>query len=173
MSEQHREGAIDEKVALGEPEVSDTPWMRKLSLALAWSLSLGVILPIFIEVRDSFPYSTYPMFTSNRERVDLMVMLYSKNSADLLEGQRVPPAWIAGQEVMLAMATIKRATWGGPAGMRRLCADVRAQANKAGQEQIALAFVVESMNVKAYIDKQERPNPKRLHFLCPDAGGSL
>lgn len=154
---------------------------RWLSLGIAWSLSLGVLAPVFVKARDNFPFSTYPMFTSNREKVDLMVMLYSQDPARLLEGERVPPAWIAGQEVMMANATIKRATWGGAAGMTRLCAEVRAQATSDAEHQEnplesridALAFVVETMDVKAVINQKEVPHTRRLHFLCPTPKGSL
>lgn len=148
-------------------------WVRYLSLGLAWSLSLGVLVPVFGKTRDNFPFSTYPMFTSKRDRVDLMVMLYSNDPAHLLEGERVPPAWIAGQEVMMAMTTIKRATWGGPAGMNRLCSEVRAQAEQAGQGSLTLAFVVETMDVPAIIGGKGAPNTRRLHFLCGDLRGSL
>lgn len=146
-------------------------WKRGLSVGLAWALSLGVLAPVFLKARDNFPFSTYPMFTSNREGVDLMVMLYSDDPQTLLQGERVPPAWIAGQEVMMATATIKRAVWGGPAGMNRLCAEVRAKSE--GQSLQALAFVVESMDVRSIIDQVEAPRTRRVHFLCPAAGGSL
>lgn len=160
------------QVEIGSGEgPSASGWTRWLSLGLAWALSLGVLAPVLFETRDNFPFSTYPMFTSNRERVDLMVMLYSDDPSRLLEGTRVPPAWIAGEEVMMATATIKRATWAGPAGMSRLCAEVRAKSEGEGLR--ALAFVVETMDVRAIIDKVDAPHTRRIHFLCPASGGSL
>lgn len=147
---------------------------RWLSLGLAWSLAMGVIAPILLQARDNFPFSTYPMFTTKRERVELMVMLHSEDPSTLLTGQGVPPAWIAGQEVMMASATIRRATWGGPAGMNRLCAEVRSKAKEhTGQSIAALAFVVETMDVRAIIDNNEVPHTRRVHYLCPAPGGSL
>lgn len=151
-----------------------------LSLGLGGCLSLGVLAPILVKGRDNFPFSTYPMFTSNRESVELMVILHAEDSASVVHGQRVPPTWIAGQEVMMATATIKRAVWGGPAAMTRLCEEVRAQAVRAkgraseGEPGLgALGFVVETMNVKAYIHQEDAPHARRLHFLCPSPKGRL
>lgn len=156
---------------MSEPKARGWRW---LSLGLAWALALGVVAPVVFDGRDNFPFSTYPMFTTNRERVELMVMLHSDAAQTLLDGERVPPAWIAGQEVMMASATIKRAVWAGPEGMGRLCAEVRARAGQAGKQELsALAFVVETMDVRAIINRTDVPNTRRVHFICPPLGGHL
>lgn len=143
--------------------------IRSLSLLLAWALSLGVLAPVFWASKDDFPFSTYPMFTADRSRVDLAVMLHADTAEQLLEGERVPPAWISGQEVMMAMTTIMRATWGGAHGMARLCTEVREQAQQRGKAPAAIAIVIESMDVLATVKGKEAPHARRIHFLCPKA----
>lgn len=140
---------------------------RWVSLAVGWSLVAGVMAPVFLGASDDFPFSTYPMFTADRSRVELVVMLQSDTQASLLQGEKVPPDWIAGQEVMMAMTTIKHAVWGGPPQMLRLCGEVRAQAAKRQVQPKALAFVVEGMDVLARVNGQDVPNQRRLLFMCP------
>lgn len=140
---------------------------RALSRCLGWGLSLGVLVPMLVRAGDNFPFSNYPMFTADRSRVDLTVMLHSDSVATLLQGERVPPAWIAGEEVMMAMTTIMRATWGGVPGMTRLCEEVILQADKQGHKPKSIAFVVESIDVLATVRGDEVPNTRKVLFVCP------
>lgn len=140
---------------------------RGLSLLLAWAAAIGVLVPMLISAKDDFPFSNYPMFTADRRKVDLTVMLHSESEASVLQGERVPPDWISGQEVIMAMTTLMRASWQGPPGMTRLCDEVRTVARERGQALQALAFVIETMDVLAQVQGEEIPHQRRVLFMCP------
>lgn len=81
-------------------------------LALAWPMA-------WPKGRDSFPLSSYPMFTSPRTRVTSFALFAV---AEGRASRAVPPELVAdGTEVMLAVATIRRAARRGRKAQAKLC----------------------------------------------------
>ncbi len=70
---------------------------------------------------DSYPLSSYPMFTQNREK-PLLHFVELVDAAGRRE--RVPPQYVANDEVMQAVVTVRRAVEGGPAALDVLCREV-------------------------------------------------
>jgi hypothetical protein len=89
------------------------------------ALTAAVFAPVLRDPpRDSFPLSTYPMFTAPRERVWVHVVV----GLDAQGGElRLGPAALATDEVMQASQTVARAVRRGKKARRALCAEVAAR----------------------------------------------
>ena len=93
-------------------------------VAYCWGLGL-VLLSIWPALRtppvDSYPLSTYPMFSQRRGQPWLHRVL-------ALDAQGIatplPPQLIANGETLQAAATIRRAVDGGKGAMKLLCGEV-------------------------------------------------
>lgn len=106
------------------------------------------------------------MFTADRSQVDLVSLVFAAHPEQLGEGQRVAPELIAGQEAMMATSTIARAMRGGVPGMQQLCEEV---ANRAEDRELSLpvlAFVIERVDVRAFVRGQDTRSARRIHFVC-------
>lgn len=96
-------------------------------LAYGWGLGL-VLLSSFAAFRvppiDSYPLSTYPMFSQRRGQPLLhrMLALDDKGTQTPL-----PPRLVANSEALQAAATIRRAVEGGKSSLRALCSEVAAR----------------------------------------------
>lgn len=108
------------------------------------------------------------MFTSDRLQVDLASLVYASSHAELDKGQGVAPGLIAGQEAMMATSTIARAMRGGAVGMSRLCEEVRHRARSSSVSLPVLAFVIERVDVGAFVRGQDARSQRRVHFICPE-----
>lgn len=98
-----------------------------MSKLLAYGFGLGLVAlvaaPGFGDpTDDSYPLSTYPMFARPRGKPLLSFM------EGVTDGEpvRLPPEIVAHNEIMQAVATVKRAVQAGPAAMAQLCTRVAA-----------------------------------------------
>lgn len=95
--------------------------------AYGWGMGL-VLLSIWPVLRDpradSYPLSTYPMFSERRGQPWLHRVL----ALDEVGGQApLPPRLIANSEALQAAATIRRAVQGGKRALKDLCNKVAAR----------------------------------------------
>jgi len=83
-------------------------------------LPLAVLSPIFSGASDSFPFSTYPMFSQPRGQPTLYAVV-----AQMSDGgeQRLSPELVGSKEVLQAKVLIQRSVDGGSEGMAALCRD--------------------------------------------------
>lgn len=139
---------------------------QRLCQVVAVTLALAGLWPLLVPGRDNFPISSYPMFTSRREAVHLSSMAYVTANEALLQGTPVPPAWISGQEVMLALSTIAKAKAQGPQAMNRLCAHVQKEAASAGVRIRQLGYMLEHLNIDEYLSGQGE-GQRELVYTCP------
>lgn len=136
-------------------------------LAVTLLVALGVVAPALgVTERDSFPLSTYPMFSRKRERVRVDQALGVKRT-----GQAVAlPPWIVARtdEVMLANATIRRAVRSGRRPLKRFCRRiakrVAADESLAGVVRIEIASV--SYDPIRYFTDGPAPLQKRTRQRC-------
>jgi hypothetical protein len=93
-------------------------------LAYGWGMGLVALSawPAFrTPALDSYPLSTYPMFSERRGQPWLQRMV----AVDRTGGATpLPPRWIANAETLQAAAAIRRAVQGGKGAMQALCAEV-------------------------------------------------
>lgn len=99
-------------------------------VAYGWGLGLVLlsIWPVFrVPPVDSYPLSTYPMFSQRRGQPTLYRML-------ALDDQKtpapLPPRLVANSEALQAAATIRRAVDGGKSAQKALCSEIAARVSR-------------------------------------------
>ncbi|MEE9149571.1 MAG: hypothetical protein V3U27_19495 [Candidatus Tectomicrobia bacterium] len=108
--------------------------LRRLYAYAVGGLVIGALLwPVSgLQKRDSFPLSTYPMFTRRRQRVVIYAVLgLGKSQDDVERVEAIPPRFIANNEVMQAVVTVRRAVRKGRAARRHFCQRVATAVAKA------------------------------------------
>ncbi len=141
--------------------------------ALLFSLiMIGLALSPLVHQRDSFPLSTYPMFTSVREKPWIAVVV----GVDAQGQQRpIPPRLVANAELMQAAQTIGSAVKRGQA--KRLCERVAARIADEPKWRDAVAVEVQSrqFDPRTYFTSATGREPlrvrKRAHCLVPGREG--
>jgi len=109
---------------------------------------------------DSFPLSTYPMFSRARPQETSVSSAAGYNAA----GDRLtlPPTVVGGtREVIQAAGTIVQAIGAGTT--EDLCREVMA---KAPDEVVAIEIVTETYDVIAYFDGTKEPLQRTVHARC-------
>jgi hypothetical protein len=115
--------------------------MLQRLLAYGWGGGL-VLLSAWPAVReprvDSYPLSTYPMFSQRRGQpiIERMQVLQRERSPT-----PVPPRLIANSETLQAAVTIRRAVSEGKRAMRILCREVAKRV--AGEAELSQAVWIE------------------------------
>jgi hypothetical protein len=121
------------------------------------------VFPLAFE-RDSFPLSTFPMFSDQRtssETVDTAVAV-----ADQREW-RLDPERIAGtDEVILAAGTVSTAIYEGKAG--QLCAEIAWRVSRAGPSAAtAVEVITERYDAVRWFAGDRTPLGRAVHARCP------
>lgn len=140
------------------------------------ALLLGLVLaPAFREpwAQDSFPLSTYPMFSQTRPREMRVAHAVAVRS----DGERapVPPQLVAGtSEVLQSMAVVRRALRQGERRQRRLCRRIARRVERTevaelgGARRIELS--VDRFDTVAYFEEAAEPLERRVFARCPVEG---
>src|SRR5688572_22638828 len=106
-----------ESSAVSSPRLVGYGWGLGLVLLSIW--------PVFrVPPVDSYPLSTYPMFSQRRGQPRLYRMLALDDKGAQLP---LPPQMIANSEALQAAATIRRAVDGGTGALKALCSEVAAR----------------------------------------------
>jgi hypothetical protein len=140
----------------------DRGWSVFVSLALV----CAVLYPLQTDPqRDSFPLSTYPMFTNQNPpgvAIDHVVGVGDGHS------QAIPPGLVAGGEVLQAKAAITAQLTRGRPGAVALCRDVAQRV--ARDEDFAWVQQLEvrsdSYQVLGYFSSTRRPLKSNVHARC-------
>lgn len=123
---------------------------------------------------DSFPLSSYPMFSRGRPSPEMTLTHALGVRAD---GRRVPlPPMIsaANREVLQSMMTILHGVSSGPAGARRFCADVARRVAESDDEDLRDVREVElatsTFDAVAYFERAPEPLGREIHARCAVEG---
>jgi hypothetical protein len=138
-----------------------------------YGLSLGVALAMLSPVLrrppvDSFPLSTYPMFSGARRSVSHIHTLLGVTSSG--EREVLSPTLISGDPwVILAVETVHAAKRGGVERRRALCADVAARVavEDPDHRYAEVVFVTETYDAPAYFSGDVTPRSTKVHATCP------
>jgi hypothetical protein len=109
---------------------------------------------------DSFPLSTYPMFSLARPQETTVSSAAGYDTS----GMRITlsPTVVGGtREVIQAAGTVAQAI--GSGSSEELCREVLAT---AGTEVVAVEIVTETYDVIAYFDGDEEPQQRTVHARC-------
>ena len=144
--------------------------------AAAYFVGLGtlllVVLPGFGDpARDSYPLSTYPMFARQRTRPTLF---FAEGLDEQGRPTRLPPELVAGQEVMQAAVTVRRAARAGEPALERLCGTIAARAAEDTRYAAlrAIALVRARFDPVRYFSEDPRPEERATIFQCAVPRGS-
>lgn len=140
---------------------------RAWAVALVAGVSAAVLWPVVRQPpRDSFPLSTYPMFSFPRQPVvDIDVVMGVTADGDDV---RLGPELIADtDEVIQAGALVRRAVAGGQDASGSLCATVadRVAGSSVGADRIEVR--TDRYDAVAWFQGDEEPLTSTLRATCP------
>jgi hypothetical protein len=147
---------------------------RLRAYAISAILLAAMIEPAFRSDpdRDSYPFSTYPMFTHRRGRTNSVSAAIAVH-ADGSEA-RVPPSYVANAETMQAFYTLARAVNHGGAEARALCESIaehlRAETSGALAHAVRVELITESVDAIDYLGGRQKPFDRRVHARCSVEG---
>lgn len=147
---------------------------RALAYGIGLSVVAAVIAPVFADASyDSYPFSTYPMFARRR----IKPLLYFVEGAPRRGAPvRLPPEFVANEEVMQAAASVRRAVEGGPDAMERLCERVARRVTESGREEHRgvrrVRIVGARFDPLTYFTVEPVPEERTELFTCKVPGRS-
>lgn len=125
-------------------------------------IGLGVV-PLVTE-RDSFPHSTYPMFSTRRgadTAVDTAVAVGSGGEVRRLDPERIA----ATDEVILAAANVSRHVRAGTADV--LCTEIAERVSSSGPaDAVVIEVVTERFDAVAWFEDERAPLERIVHASC-------
>lgn len=143
-------------------------WRRPLAYTVIAAV-LGVvgIVPLVLD-RDSFPLSTYPMFSTRRstaEAVDTAVAVDADGTVRRLGPQRIGGT----DEIILATATVSRAINAGT--VDQLCTEIAGRVAGDGPDTAAnIEIVTELFDAVRWYRGDHEPIERVVHTSCPVPG---
>ncbi len=141
-----------------------------MSRLLAYGFGLGMVAlvaaPGFGDPEDdSYPLSTYPMFARPRGKPMLSFVEGVTRGAPV----RLPPEIVAHNEIMQAVATVKRAVQAGPEALEQLCtriaSDVATDTAYANVHEVRI--VSARFDPVRYFTEGPEPEERLEHYRCP------
>lgn len=140
---------------------------RPVAYVVGMGLAALVAAPAFGNPpRDSFPLSTYPMFSSRRAMPVLeQVVAVERNGAT----RPVPPQLIVNDEVMQAAVTVRQAVHRGPAAVATLCRHIATQMGNAPRYEDVVLIEIVSARYDPILYFTEAPEPveRVRRHACP------
>lgn len=141
-----------------------------MSRLLAFGYGLGILAATIVPAcrdaeRDSFPFSTYPMFARRGGKV----VVHVAEGVDA-EGHhvRLPPHVVANSEVMQAAKTLRRAVAAGDAATARLCERIAERLRDA--PEFAAVETVQIVGARFdpvnYFVSGPEPEARSVHGRC-------
>ena len=143
--------------------------------AWAYVVSVAALALVFSPVlrpsqRDSYPLSTYPMFSYNRGRESALPTAVGVTPGGQI--RRLSPELISGgYEPVRAFATVEASIGNGDTA--ELCEEIAERTVKSRDDLVAIEVVTEVHDVVAWFDGHKEPSQRIVHARCPlDAGRS-
>lgn len=145
---------------------------RVRAYLLSAVMIIAVGAPAFRDPNDdSYPLSTYPMFSRPRGRRNAVT------SALAVAGERevkIPPEYVGNAETMQAFRTLTTAVALGGDASQRLCQAIAGRLAEASDPALAHAervlLVTESVDAIDYLAGRAKPQHRRVHARCPVGG---
>jgi hypothetical protein len=144
-----------------EGAVRGRAWAYVVSAAVL----VAVAYPLTWDARDdSFPLSTYPMFSgrqSSRAKISHAVGLTE-------QGERVilPPEAVANDEVIQAYETVRQAISQGGDSTAALCDDAAGWAADHKSGVVSVIVVTDAFDAVEYFNGEREPSSSSVHAEC-------
>lgn len=137
------------------------------ALALAVILVCVTVWPVLRQPpRDSFPHSTYPMFSENRPPIaDIDLVVGVTRAGDR---RTLSPELIAGtEEVIVAGSLVRRSVARGAEAISRLCRDAAERVGTGGsREVVAVEVVTDRLDAVEWFAGDHTPLATETHLRC-------
>jgi hypothetical protein len=149
-----------------------SPWWRAPALVLSALVVAATLWPALREPpRDSFPLSSYPMFSAVRGKAWIHVVVGFDAAGN---EYKIPPRYVANFEVMQAAETIRRAVR--RRGAPQLCEEIAARVAGARRLEQVVRLEVQSRRFDAhtyFVSPRGRVPLKQVRRArCPVPGRS-
>jgi hypothetical protein len=138
---------------------------RAWAYAFSAAVLLAVAWPLAWDARDdSFPLSTYPMFSGRQSSEANIAHVVGLTET----GERVvlPPEAVANDEVIQAYETVRQAIAQGAEGTYALCAEAAAWAGDHRNSVVSVQVVTDRFDAVAYFDGERAPEQSTVHTEC-------
>ena len=152
------------------PDDAGLGWRRPLAYgAIAAVLVVVGIVPLVLD-RDSFPLSTYPMFSTRRSTAETVDTAVAVDADGTL--RRLGPQRIAGtDEIILATATVSGAINAGT--VDQLCTEIAGRVAGDGPDSaVGVEVVTERFDAVRWYRGDHTPIDRVVHATCPVPGRS-
>jgi hypothetical protein len=138
---------------------------RRVSLLLSTVVVVAVVAPVLRGPgHDSFPLSSYPMFSTARGREAVFATAVGLDA----DGERrfLSPGLLATtDEPVQAAVTVAQAVEAGEEAIESLCAAVSGRST--GRDLVEIEVVTETYDAVAWFDGDRRPRARVVHARCP------
>ncbi len=142
-----------------------------MTLERVWSYGLGAALIVAVSLplagdprADSFPFSTYPMFSGRQSPETTIPHAIVTDSSG--ERSVLPPVAVANDEVVQAFETLRQAVRQGPDATARLCARAADWYAGGGEGPATVEIVSDTFNAVAYFEGDKQPVATVVHASC-------
>jgi hypothetical protein len=136
--------------------------MRRRVATVVSAAAIVAVLSPALHQRDSYPLSTYPMFSYDLGRIESIDTAVGYDVAG--RRTRLSPTLIAGgSEVIHAAVTVTTAIAHGDTDA--LCAEIAARARSDGS-LVRIEVVTETYDVVTYFENHADPDPVVVHAAC-------
>ncbi len=135
---------------------------RRVASVVSVAAIVVVLSPAWVE-RDSYPLSTYPMFSYRRDRTAVVDTAVGYDAA----GQRVrltPTIIAGGSEVIHAAVTVSTAIAQGDTDA--LCREMAARVRSRRPPLVRIEVVSETHDVVTYFEGDKTPASVMVHASC-------
>ena len=135
---------------------------------LSGAMLVGLLYPASQDPKevDSFPFSTYPMFSFRRQAPAIPhVIGYDRDR----QRRRLPPeVVVANGEIMQAAVTVDRAVYQGPKATRALCLHVAARVAERRElaEVLVVSVITDVYDPVVYFMDGPTPIKSYRHQVC-------
>ncbi len=143
---------------------------RWFALAVSTLVLGAVLVPLTWDAgEDSFPISSYPMFSHERTSSESLITHVVAIAAD---GTRtpVPPHEVASSAVMQTLVTIQQSVHAGPASARRFCREIAQRLTRSEDAELRASVSVEIETARIdsirYLGGDRTPLSRELHAHC-------
>ncbi|WP_437489021.1 hypothetical protein WME75_09910 [Sorangium sp. So ce1014] len=162
--------AASAAAAAGAPLGEGARWGERK--VYAYGVTAGLVLlmlaPLFRRPpADSFPLSTYPMFSWGRHdartAVERAIGVDSRG-----ERRPIPPRLVGSEEVLQAKATLAQSIRQGARAARALCRGIAARVAEQDRyaDVVKIEIRTDTFDAVAFFDGQEAPVDSKLHATC-------
>ena len=121
--------------------------------------------------QDSFPLSTYPMFSYDRGRIASVTVALALGPGGYEAA--IPPSFVATSETMQALKTLAKSVREGGPRAAELCASIAERVASSPDPKFRaateVAFVRNTVDAIDYLSGADTTRDREIHLRCPVA----